>query len=76
MPDEYGKGSDGPCSTSSSTTRPTLTCSFVGEAFEPSGELVGALDLPCHARNYAIDSIMRLELYSAVVSPGIRPFWI
>ena len=28
IPDEYGKGNEGPCSTSSSTTRPTLTCSL------------------------------------------------
>lgn len=51
MPDEYGNGNDGPCSTSSSTTRPTLTHAdllFVVQAPEPPGEFVRTLNLPRH----------------------------
>lgn len=37
----------------------------VGEGLKPAGELVVALNLPSDAVNYAIDSIMRPELYSS-----------
>jgi hypothetical protein len=37
---------------------------LVAEGFEPSGELVGALNVPRHEPYYAMDSIMRPELYS------------
>ena len=37
----------------------------VAEGLEPAGELVGALDVPRHGSYYAIDRIMRRELYSA-----------
>jgi len=73
MPDEYGNGSDGPCSTSSSTDPADADLFLVAEVFEPSGELVGALNVPRHADDYAIDVIMRLGLYSAVRVPH-RPF--
>jgi hypothetical protein len=46
----------------------------VGEGLEPAGELVGALNLPRHVLDYAIDGIMRLGLYSAVRVPQNRPF--
>ena len=36
---------------------------LVAEGLEPSGELVGALNVPRHTPDYAIDSIMRPELY-------------
>jgi hypothetical protein len=45
MPEEYGNGHAGPCSTSSSTRPPTLV---VSEIAEPDGELVRAFDFPCH----------------------------
>ena len=47
---------------------------LVPEGLEPSSELVGALNLPRHVPDYAIDGIMRLGLYSAVRVPQNRPF--
>src|SRR5262245_44849357 len=64
MPDEYGNGSEGPCSTSSSTTRPTLTCSSsLRFSNHPANSSVPSTSQA--TPDYAIYGIMRLGLYSA-----------
>ncbi len=85
MPDEKGNGSDGPCSTSSSTTRPKSTCSSSLTKVRlrnPSGELVGSLDLPGHGpimpkRNYATRVIVsRGSAVPLIVGyPPKSPHW-